>query len=141
MSTFPLVLLAGLALTGTASAAASGDLDSYRWRARVLVVLAPDAADTRLAAQRRIAERARPGLKERDLVVLVETGRGARAEALRRRFGVAEAEFRAILVGKDGGDKLASREPIAAERLFAEIDGMPMRQGEMRRQAGPGAGR
>jgi len=35
-----------------------------------------------------------------------------------------------VLIGKDGGEKLRSAQPITAERLFATIDAMPMRQSE-----------
>jgi hypothetical protein len=37
-------------------------------------------------------------------------------------------------VGKDGGEKLSSSKPLAAEKLFATIDAMPMRRDEMQRR-------
>ena len=54
------------------------------------------------------------------------------ASALRARFGVANACFRAVLVGKDGGAKLSQSTPLYAARLFATIDAMTMRRDEMR---------
>jgi hypothetical protein len=38
-------------------------------------------------------------------------------------------------IGKDGGVKLRSAEPVAAGDFFALIDTMPMRRREMRERA------
>jgi hypothetical protein len=45
---------------------------------------------------------------------------------------VEDGAFAAVLVGRDGGEKLRSAEPVPAEKLFDLIDAMPMRQREMR---------
>ena len=124
----------GLATLAAGAGAAGGDmLDAYRWRSRVLVLSAPDPGDARLKAQRAALASARGGVGERDLVVLEAVGDGAEAAALRERLGLPARTFRAVLVGKDGGAKLASDEPIPPQRLFATIDAMPMRRNEMRR--------
>ena len=131
-------LLLATAVAGLAiPAASSGDdpLAGHRWRSRVLVVIAPDPTDSRLAEQRRLFALAQGGNRERDLVTVEGVGGGLSADRLRARFGVAPGAFRAVLVGRDGGAKLVSAEPLAADRLFAEIDSMPMRRDEMRRQA------
>jgi Domain of unknown function (DUF4174) len=52
--------------------------------------------------------------------------------AMRHRFKVEPNEFLVILIGKDGGEKLNSRTPVAADKLERLIDSMPMRQSEMR---------
>ncbi len=131
--------LAVLAASGVAAAApGSADLDRYRWKSRVVVVVAPEPGDPRLAEQRAILEEAGRGMRERDLVLVAEAGWTAAAAALRRRFGIAADAFRAILLGKDGGAKLSEARPIGLDRLFGEIDRMPMRREEMRRS---GAGR
>lgn len=122
-------ILSGLA--GGAQAAGSDPLAGHRWRERVLVVIAPDARHPALAQQREIFRKAASGTHERDLVLVEGIGRDREDEALRERFAVPAGEFRAILVGKDGGDKLTASEPIAAERLFSEIDSMPMRRNEI----------
>ncbi|GEP02658.1 DUF4174 domain-containing protein [Methylobacterium oxalidis] len=123
-----------LALAGGADGAeAGGDpLAAHLWKARVLVVSAPSPEDGRLRAQRAILAKARAGTGERDLVTLEAVGEGAEATALRRRLNLPADAFRAVLVGKDGGAKLSSAEPIPPERLFATIDAMPMRRDEMR---------
>lgn len=43
-----------------------------------------------------------------------------------------EDTFVAILVGKDGGEKYRSADPIAPQTLFDLIDAMPMRRREIR---------
>lgn len=127
----PLVLICAFA--GPAIARGSDEIDQQRWKSRLLVVMAPVAGDPRATEQRRVFHAAQAGSADRDLVLVEALGRDERSTAIRHRFGVPDGEFRAILVGKDGGAKLASATPITAERLFQEIDGMPMRQDEMRR--------
>ena len=51
--------------------------------------------------------------------------------AARREYNVQRGTFAAILVGKDGGEKFRSGEPVRPEILFDLIDAMPMRQREM----------
>jgi hypothetical protein len=61
-------------------------------------------------------------------------GPGMDADRLRERYSVGRRQFRALLVGKDGGVKLSSGRAISANRLFGLIDSMPMRRKEMRRR-------
>lgn len=56
----------------------------------------------------------------------------AEAHAARERYGVEEDRFEAVLVGKDGGVKHRSAEPVAPAQLYVLIDAMPMRRREMR---------
>ena len=128
-------LAAGISLVVGARAvpAATADpLAPHRWKDRVVVIIAPDGSDPSLHEQRAAFAAARNGLKERDIVVLEAADNGSEATALRRKFAGPGHAFRAVLVGKDGGAKLTSDRPISAERLFGEIDAMPMRRQEMR---------
>ena len=52
--------------------------------------------------------------------------------AARSRFGVEDGAFATVLVGRDGGEKFRSTEPVPAEKLFGLIDAMPMRRREIR---------
>lgn len=123
--------------------ASPADADPYRWKYRPVLVFAPDAADTKLAEQKRIVSAAGQAMRERDIVVVYIVGGdvsqsygpgpGASASALRARYGVRGGAFSALLIGKDGGVKLKSEAPLSAERLSSIIDSMPMRQGEMGR--------
>lgn len=79
---------------------------------------------------------AEESVSERDLQVEYLTGETA--EAARREYGVADG-FEALLVGRDGGVKLRSPEPIGPDELFGRIDEMPMRRREMRERGERGS--
>ena len=123
------------------------DLGALRGDRRPLVVFARDADDEKLKRQLATCRDAANGFEERDmtLVVVYEAGAsfaGARplsardCDALRDRFGRnrkgAVDGFAALLVGKDGGVKRTSYEPLDTDDLFDQIDQMPMRRREMR---------
>lgn len=130
MSPLPFVFVSMLVM-GTAAIAASAGLDSYRWKARPLVILAPDAEDSRYREQMAAIIAAKAGLEERDMVVLPALGPDA---ALRQRVGRDGAAFQVVLVGKDGHVAGRWTQPVALPDIFALIDRMPMRRDEMRRQ-------
>lgn len=125
-------LCGGLLIAALAPAAAAADpLARYRWTARVLVAVAPDAADPALVRQRRLFAAMGAEARDRDLVLVEAVGRSG--EALRQALGCEAGAFTAVLVGKDGGAKLRSPDPLGADQLFPVIDAMPMRQDEARR--------
>ena len=73
-----LFLLFTLVLTTDMAAAQSFDLENYRWKNRVLLVFAPDERDGLYQRQTALANEARAGYRERDLVVVsvfTESGR------------------------------------------------------------------
>ena len=102
-------------------------LDALKDRNRVLLVFTPSAEDSRFRQQRQWFEEHAAAMKERDLVLVVGQ------EAERKRFKVAATEFTVVLVGKDGGEKMRSHQPVTAGELERTIDAMPMRRDEMRR--------
>ncbi len=113
--------------------AAEDPLVSYQGKTRLLVVLAASDADPELKEQRRFYTSEKEGNRERDLIIVEALDGTDLGRTLRRRFVVPAGEFRAIPVGKDGGAKLRSASPIPSDKLFAEIDAMPMRQDETRK--------
>jgi hypothetical protein len=130
---------------GGAPAAASprgNPLQAERWKTRPLVVVVP-AADAPLLAQvRRALEQpaARAGFVEREMVLYtVVDGKGARdgqpltpaqTGAMLAALDLPPGASAILaLVGKDGGTKLVERdEAFDLQRIFALVDGMPMRQ-------------
>ena len=124
---------------------AANPLASYRWQNRVVVLLAP-SEDRKLAQQHQILSVARDGLLDRDLVVVSITDGVVKVDGiesknwdvdrLQQTLDVSQQGFSIVLIGKDGGVKLRSDEPVAAETLFALIDSMPMRKREMREREG-----
>lgn len=136
-----LALPLGVLLAMPADAQPVPALAEHRWKRRVLVVLAPAAGDTAghaaHAAQRRLVERGRPLLAERDVLVLdVDADDAGRQRALRRALGAPASGFAVVLVGKDGGVKLRRRRPLDPEVIVATIDAMPMGAAEARRRRG-----
>ena len=115
----------------------------YQWKYRPLFIFADSAVNPALIEQRRIVAAGRAGLVERQVVVIWVVGGSVSADAgpgprqtaakLRAQYGVGASNFKAILVGKDGGVKLVTPSPIRTEALFKSIDAMPMRRDEIRR--------
>ncbi len=116
--------------------AASPTVAQMKWERRVLIVSAPAADDPALVEQRRILAAWKTNAIARDLTIIEAVGdtvRGAgdRAAAIRRKYRLP-ATFTAILIGKDGGEKLRSAKPFPAAVLEQTIDAMPMRKAGQR---------
>jgi hypothetical protein len=125
----PLPFLAAASLT----VSTPGDVAAMRWERRVVLISAPSAKDAAFARQREILSRWRSEADDRDLTVVEVigdqvSGASDSGMALRRKYRLSDAGFTAILIGKDGGEKLRSHKPLPAARLEAVIDAMPMRQ-------------
>jgi hypothetical protein len=118
---------------------ARDSLSKYEWKNRV-VVLFGDPQDDRLVRQIDILTSRPDEISDRDMVILHVDGDDVRsifgdaalvnARQLRKEADINGDEFKALLVGKDGGIKLASAEVITDEKLFSLIDQMPMRRSE-----------
>ena len=116
--------------------AASPTVAQMKWERRVLIVSAPTAEDPTLAEQRSVLAAWKTNASARDLTIVEivgDTVRGASdpATALRRKHHLP-ATFTAILIGKDGNEKLRSAKPFPAAALEATIDAMPMRKAGQR---------
>jgi hypothetical protein len=118
---------------------------TFRWQKRPFLLFAENDQDARLRQQLSAVEASRDGFDERDMVLIVVLENGpARAgdraltvddaERLRTSYGIERGGFAFRLVGKDGGLKRQGREVIPLDTIYAQIDSMPMRQEEMRRQ-------
>lgn len=123
-----------LGATAPVLAVPGNPLGDHLWKNRIVLVSAPSRDDAGLSAQRQIFARMGDAARERDLVLVEAVGDGERERAMRRRFGLPADRFAAVLIGKDGGPKLASATPLSAEQLLPTIDAMPMRRREMRRR-------
>ncbi|SFO06815.1 DUF4174 domain-containing protein [Sphingomonas sp. OK281] len=116
--------------------AASPTVAQMKWERRVLIVSAPTAGDATLAEQHRILAGWKANAAARDLSIVEIIGdevHGASdsSAALRRKYHLP-ATFTAILIGKDGGEKLRGTKPFPAAALEATIDAMPMRKAGQR---------
>lgn len=118
----------------------------YKWEKRILLVFSPeDQPDLR--KQLDLLERHRAEIEDRDLLIFTidqasvthPDGKvyGEEAAAkLREQYNVEANSFTVILIGKDGTEKLRQSEILDTEKLFARIDGMPMRKQEIRKNPG-----
>ncbi len=98
---------------------------------RRLLLFASDAADTALVTQRQWLQADSVGIIDRDIWIAVFT----EPRTFRRMYehhGIRHGGFTLVLLGKDGTEKLRSTEPVPLRELFGLIDGMPMRQAELR---------
>jgi hypothetical protein len=115
--------------------AAEVALDTFRWQARIVAVLADTPNDPAFVQQMREIEARAADLAERDVVVLTDTdprGRSDLRQTLRARG------FMLAIIEKDG--TIAQRRPAPRDvrEIAAIIDRFPLRRQEMleRRPAG-----
>ncbi|MGJ8634907.1 MAG: DUF4174 domain-containing protein, partial [Luteolibacter sp.] len=110
-------------------------IGDFRWEKRLLVVSGADEGF--LAA----AKKEKAGVEERDMRVFVLDGEGVEdfpvGKELRgefvERLSVSGDDGKVWLIGKDGNTVLQwGLEEFSFEKVFAAIDGMPMRRREMR---------
>jgi hypothetical protein len=130
------IFLSGTAL-GSATAGAVG-LDDYLWERRPLLLFAPTESDPRLAETLGRIEASRCEFADRDMVLGLVVTEGTStldcqvitAEESRRladQYGVGDNAFAVALIGKDGTEKLRVDDVPDLRRIYAVIDGMPMR--------------
>lgn len=122
-------------------------LNELKGQARPLLIFASRPDDPQLEIQVRTVQEHAVEAHNRDIVVIALPFQSpspsalqlppSEAEATRRRFGVAPADFAVILLGKDGTAKLRSSKPFSIGKLEETIDAMPMRQQEMRSRGKP----
>lgn len=116
------------------------ELSQLRWENRVVVVFAEQENDQVLSMLNQQVE----GLNDRDIIWFVVNNNNIQSNYNReisgafiaslqslRSIGHEEKTQEAILIGKDGGVKNRSKE-LDFNDLYRLIDGMPMRQQELR---------
>lgn len=133
-----------LFLSLTTHSLMSQELNDYRWQNRLVIVLADDCAAEELEAQINILQHEKEGLAERKIHVICLTPKQRRdgtdgeqswqASSLYQQYRRASEGMEVLLIGLDGGTKLRQTEVLTTEKLFALIDGMPMRRAEVRKK-------
>ena len=137
-----LLVVVSMAQASEKGSVADLDLDALRWKNRVLVLFSPLESDASFQSQKQHLASNAGEVFDRDLMILeiVEQGQSKAVNHLlseksvqdiRKRLGVVGGSFQVLLIGKDGGVKLRSSEPVSMKDLFGLIDSMPMRQQEM----------
>ena len=131
-------LLLGLSLNVSAE-----NLDEHLWRHRLIILIAPQATDAEVEQQLWILRKRSDALIDRDIRVyqLYQLGGSFyqdeplsvdHAARLRARLKAKTDTKLLLLIGKDGTIKRRAPLNIDLRDIFRQIDGMPMRQIEIR---------
>jgi Domain of unknown function (DUF4174) len=115
-------------------------LDSYQWKKRVLLIFSTPENEAFFTKQIATVRLAMDEYKERDVVIFCVT-KGKILDDKGNVFAtilpkdevntLLSQQVGIILIGKDGGEKLRSIEPVSNEAIFGLIDSMPMRKSEV----------
>ncbi len=118
---------------------AMGSLFDLGWKNRIVLVFGK-ADDPKVARQLETLMSQKAELEERDIVVIGVSHEKATATygqvpaldpaKLRKDADIDDDGFQVILVGKDRGIKLRSRDVVGDVEMFDLIDRMPMRRAE-----------
>ena len=106
-------------------------LENFEWTQRPIVIFANSDKDPNFISQMEFLSEDLNALKERDIIVLVDT-EPSHSSSLRKRLGPHGFAF--ILIGKDGQVKLRKPSPWNIREIARVIDKMPIRQQEIARK-------
>ena len=112
------------------------DLKEHRWKDRVILIFAAhEEVEDYQTMSRALADQSE-SVEERDLVIyhLLLDGESEAAAELEAELELDVEEFYIVLIGKDGGIKMQSDQALEPRAIFDRIDGMPMRQREIRQR-------
>ena len=119
-------------------------LEGFKWNQRVLLVMSEDHTSELLQEQIDELQQQSEGMKERKLVVCIlhpdkygilndDAILWVDYGELYNLYNPDNIAFKTELIGLDGGTKLQTTELLTSEKLFTTIDGMPMRQRELKK--------
>ena len=106
-------------------------LENFEWTQRPIVIFANSDKDPNFISQMELLSEDLSALKERDIIVLVDT-KPSNSSSLRKRLRPHGFAF--ILIGKDGQVKLRKPSPWNIREIARVIDKMPLRQQEIARK-------
>jgi hypothetical protein len=132
----------------TAATMDSQNLKTHQWNNRIILVFSADGESPHFEKQIADLKQASDGCAERKLVMYQivpseihvnyfnnnESKKWNATSDLYKEFMEKDDAFKVVLIGLDGSVKEERDEPIASKELFKIIDGMSMRQEEMRKQ-------
>lgn len=102
---------------------------------RLLLIFAPHQSDARWQRQDALLAGSKAQFRELDLRRFnVFDEANVKSVLLRKRYHVKSGQFRVLLIGKDGHVAFNTSSPVTLSETTEQIDRMPMRRAEMRRQ-------
>ena len=117
------------------------ELDRYRWKERLVVILSEDKQHPVAVRQLEALAGYEAQMKDRRLhlihmvpgAISHDNAQWIKADpGIFTRYSRHSEPFQVLLIGLDGGVKLRRNEPVSPQFFFDLIDSMPMRQAEMR---------
>lgn len=119
------------------------DLNAYKWKNRILFVMANNKDGEKLQQQIEVFNQNVAGLKERNLVIYLitpneiakynnQTLTWKKSKGLFEAYKLKDTEMELILIGLDGQIKHRKYNVTSALEIFVIIDGMPLRQSELK---------
>ena len=121
----------------------SQDLDKHQWESRVLLIFTDGRNAADFKDQIKILSAHKKELAERKLIVYQSTKNDFTinfnevwfsSNLIFKKYVHNRERFKILLMGLDGGIKLEQNTILSPEKLFAIIDGMPMRKSELNRK-------
>lgn len=119
------------------------DLNQFQWKHRVLII-GHESNDTQfLNKQLELLNKDKVGYEERKLLIIGINEKGYQiykensASFINttkpyKDLKLGASDHTILLIGLDGGIKYRSKDTMTTRQLFSIIDGMPMRQSEIR---------
>ncbi|WP_028871596.1 DUF4174 domain-containing protein [Psychroserpens burtonensis] len=117
------------------------DLLKHQWKDRVLLIATNNTNTPKFQNQLKTLQNQEKNLKYRKLIIyqitpsyysqrVSEENKWTKRPELYQKMKTNDNTFEVILIGLDGGEKLRQNELLTTNKLFAIIDGMPMRRAE-----------
>ena len=106
-------------------------LENFEWAQRPIIIFSDSEKDPNFVSQMEFLLEDVNELKERDIIVLVDTNPSRPSSLLKR---LRPHGFAFILIGKDGQVKLRKPSPWNIREIARVIDKMPIRQQEIARK-------
>lgn len=132
-----ILIVISLLIASTTNGFAMDSLAELKWNKRILVLFTEEGS-SRMKQQVDLLKNRTAEMEDRDMLVLQVSktdvksvyGKAPRldAAALRAEAGIAGSDFTAVLIGKDGAEKLRSDDVLKEKDIFDLIDSMPMRR-------------
>lgn len=109
-------------------------LSDFFGNKRVIIIFSDNSEDPNFTAQLNLLESRKNSLKERDVVVLIDTSPISKSNI---RLKLRPQGFVFILIGKDGKIALRKSRPWSVREISRSIDKMPLRKQEIKLLAQP----
>lgn len=137
-----LYVLIGFVILLQNSNAQQMNLNSFKWKNRLLIIKYSEQNTSMLREQLDLLRNKSKELSERKLLLIELNEKGyqmvdKKVEFVKdslafKSFNLPNHKFHVLLIGLDGGIKYETTSPISPDELFSIIDKMPMRRSELK---------